>query len=143
MALSRNLFAEVGEKLKTPYIQCVGRHPVNTIHSATAVQAVQINGPVNKWYNVVLCLVRVIFNDTWRQMSVKRIRLYIKAKRKIHNNHGQKEHSTHSSQHQSLFVNLQQILTLPPLPPPNQHTSKNSRSRTDTCDKKGRKMYCK
>jgi hypothetical protein len=30
VALSWNLFAKVGEKLKIPYIRCIGRHPVNT-----------------------------------------------------------------------------------------------------------------
>ena len=44
-------------------------------------------------------------------MSVKRIRLRIKAKRKIHDNLGHKEHSIHSPQPHILFVNLSQILT--------------------------------
>ena len=46
MALSWNLIAEVGERLKIPYIRFIGRHPVNTVNSATAVQAVAINGRV-------------------------------------------------------------------------------------------------
>jgi hypothetical protein len=47
---------------------------------------------------------------------VKRIRLYIKSKRKIHDNVGHKQHSTRSLQTHSLFLNLPQILTLPSPP---------------------------
>ena len=49
-------------------------------------------------------------------MSLKRIRLHIKAKCKIHENVGHKEHSTRSLQPHSLFVNLPQILTSPSPP---------------------------
>jgi len=44
-------------------------------------------------------------------MSQKRSRLYIKAKRKIHDKVGHKRHITRSFQPQSLFVNPPQILT--------------------------------
>ena len=44
-------------------------------------------------------------------MSVKRIGLYIKEKWMIHNNLGHKEHRTHSSHHQSLFVTFPETLT--------------------------------
>jgi len=43
-------------------------------------------------------------------MTVKQIRLYIKAKRKIHDNHSHKEHSTHFHHPHSSFVNLPQLL---------------------------------
>ena len=66
------------------------------IYSDTTVQTVQINGGVITWPNVVSCLAGIIFNDNLRQMSVKRIMLFIKAKRKINDNFGHKEHSTHS-----------------------------------------------
>jgi hypothetical protein len=50
-------------------------------------------------------------------MSVQGIRLYIKAKRKIHDNVGHKEQSNRSLQPHSLFVNTPQNLTSPPYPP--------------------------
>ena len=59
----------------------------------------------------VLCSARIIINDNSRHMSVKRIRLHIKAKRKFHYNLVHKEESTRSLQSQSLFVNRSQILT--------------------------------
>ena len=62
-------------------------------------------------------LARIIINDNSRQMSLKGFRLYIKAKRKIHDNVGHKQHSTRSLQPHSLFVNLPQILTPPPPSP--------------------------
>jgi hypothetical protein len=65
---------------------------------------------------IVTYLARIIVNDTWRQMSVKRIRLYIKVKRKIHDNVSHKEHNTLSLQPQCIFVNLPQILTPPSTP---------------------------
>jgi hypothetical protein len=61
-------------------------------------------------------IARVIINDSSTQISVKRIRLYIKTKRKIHDNVGLKKHSNISLQPHSLFVKLPQILT-PPSPP--------------------------
>ena len=48
---------------------------------------------------------------------MKPIRLYIKAKRKIHDNLVHKEHSNRSLQPHSLIVNLPQILTTLSLPP--------------------------
>jgi hypothetical protein len=65
-------------------------------------------------------------------MSVKRIRLYIKTKRKIHDYLGLKEHSNHSPQPHSLFLNLSQILT----PPSPKHlTSISNNTHTDACEK--------
>jgi hypothetical protein len=49
-------------------------------------------------------------------MSVKRNRFYFKVKRKIHDNVGNKEHSTRSIQPHSLSVNIPNILTLPSPP---------------------------
>jgi len=43
-------------------------------------------------------------------MLVKQIGLYIKAKRKIHDNLSHKEHRTHFPHPHSLFVNLPQML---------------------------------
>ena len=63
-------------------------------------------------------------------------------KSKIHNNLGQKEHSTHPSHPHSLFVNLQKIFTPTPLIT-QQQLSKSSHLRIDTCDKMGRNSYCK
>ena len=53
-------------------------------------------------------------------MSVKRIRLYIKAKRKIHNNVGHKTQQIFSSFSENFF-NLARILTRYPNRP--RHTS--------------------
>jgi len=83
------------------------------IHSATTLQTVQINILAITWPNVVSCLAVIIFNDNLKQMSVKRIRLYIGAKRKIYDNNGHKGHSTHSPRPYSLFVDISQILTHP------------------------------
>jgi len=63
----------------------------------------------------VSCLAVTTVNDNLRQMSVKPIRLYIKAKRKIRDNLAHQEQSTQSPHPHSLFVTLPQILT--PLPP--------------------------
>jgi hypothetical protein len=112
-ALSRKFSAELTERMKT---FCISGVSAGTqwiqIHSATAAQAIQTSGRVITWYNVVLCLVRIIINDNWRQMSVKRIRLYIKSKRKNYDV-GHKDQSTRSLQPHSLYVNIQQILTQP------------------------------
>jgi len=54
---------------------------------------------------------RIINNDKSIQISVKRMRLFIMAKHKIHNNLGHNEHSNRSSHPRSLFVTLPQILT--------------------------------
>jgi hypothetical protein len=61
----------------------------------------------------VSCLARILINGNLVQISVKRIRLYIKTKRKIHCNLGHKDHCTHSSHHHTLFVNLPHTLTHP------------------------------
>ena len=66
-------------------------------------------------------------------MSVKRIRLYVKEKRKIHDNLRHKEHSTHFPHHHSVFAKLPQILN--PLPQ-KYHNSAFSHTHTDTCEKK-------
>jgi len=60
LALSRNLFAKVGERWKTFGMSNAqaGIHWTQ-IHSATAVQGVQINGRVITWSNVVSCLPRI------------------------------------------------------------------------------------
>jgi hypothetical protein len=114
--LSLNFSAELTERMKT---FCISVLSPDTqwiqVHSASAVQAVQISGRVITWYNVVSYLARIIVNDTWRKMSVKRIRLYIKVKRKIHDNLGHKDHCTHSSHYNILFVQLPQNLK-PPSP---------------------------
>jgi hypothetical protein len=55
-----------------------------------------------------------IFNDNSRPTLVKQTPLHIKTKRKIPDNLGHKEHSTHSPHLHSLFVNLPQICTLHP-----------------------------
>ena len=94
------------------------------IHSATAVQAVQINVGVITWSKAVSCLAGINVNKTWRQMSVKQIRIYIKAKRKIHDNLSHKEHSIHFPHSHSLFVNLPQMLRQPPPPTPPPFTNK-------------------
>jgi len=74
-------------------------------------------------------------------MSVKRIRLYIKVKRKIHDNVGHKEHNTLPLQPRSLFVNLPQILT--PHSNPNCRTSTSSHSHTGRSEEQGCKLHCK
>ena len=111
------------------------------IHSATAVQAVQINGRVITWSNIVSYLARIIISDKSRQMSVKRVRLNIKAKRRIRDNISHNEQSTHFSHPLILFVTLPQILTAPPHP--KDHTSISSHTRSSTCVKLGRKLNCK
>ena len=110
-------------------------------NSATAGKALQINGSVIAWSNVVSCLARIINNDNWRQMSVKRIRLHIKAKRKIHDNLGHKEHSTHSPHPHSIFFTIPHIITPPIKKEPNIY--KPSHTHTDIWNKKGRNLYCK
>ena len=65
-------------------------------------------------------------------MSVKRLRLCVKAKRKIHDNVSHKDHSNPSLQPHSLSVNLPQILTPPsPLPPTATLLHRTSRTPTD------------
>ena len=74
-------------------------------------------------------------------MFVKRIKLYIKAKRKIHDNVSHKEHRIRSLQPHSLFLNPSQILTLPS--PHNCHNSTMNQPRTGRCEENGRKLCCK
>ena len=82
----------------------------------------------------------IIFNDNSRQMLVKQIPLNIKAKRRIHDNLGHKEHSTHSPHPHSLFLNLPQISTTPP----TTHATPLHRTASVLADvKKGRKVYWK
>jgi hypothetical protein len=120
MTLSRNLLAEMRERWKNSLNPAYRPAPSWTqIHNATALQAVQINGHVVTWSNVVPWLAWINVNKTWIQMSVKQIRLYIKAKRKTHDNHSHKEHSTHFPHSHTLFVNLPQMLTLTKLPHSN------------------------
>ena len=52
-------------------------------------------------------------NYIWRQMSVKRIRLFIRVKRNINNNIGHWAHSTLSPHPHSLLVTLPEIATPP------------------------------
>jgi len=74
-------------------------------------------------------------------MSVKRIRVHMKAKRKIHDKLGHKEHSTHAPYPHSLFVTLPQMVT----PPLNQtpHLHIEPHTHTDIWNKMGRNLYCK
>ena len=110
------------------------------IHSAKAVQAVQINGHVIKWSNAVSCLAGINVNDNSSQMSVKRIRLYIKAKRYIRDNLAHQEQSTHSPNSQTLFFYTTTNFNTPPQ---KKQNSTSSHSRHETCDKVGRKLYFK
>ena len=71
-------------------------------------------------------------------MSVKQIRIYIKAKRKIHDNLSHKEHSIHFPHSHSLFVNLPQMLLHLP---PNRRTSTSSHTLTDACERRERNLY--
>ena len=64
-------------------------------------------------------------------MSVKRIRLYIKAKRKIHNNVGHETQQIFSSFSENFF-NLARILTR--YPNRHRHTSTSNKKRTDRCE---------
>ena len=115
VSLNRNLSVDLRQR-KKPFGTSVV--PTGTqwiqLHSAITVQAVQINGRVITWSNVVSYLAWIIVNGNWRQVSVKRIRLYIKEKGKIGNTLGHKEHSTHSFHPHYSFLSLPQILT--PLP---------------------------
>jgi len=61
----------------------------------------------------------IIFNDNSVQMSVKQIPLYIKEKRKIPDNLGRKENSTHFHHLHSLSVKFPQIFYTPT---PQLHT---------------------
>jgi hypothetical protein len=138
-ALSGNFSAELRERMKNFGISGVsaGTRWIQ-IHSATAAQAVQTSGSVITWYNVVLCLARKIINDNKRQMSVKRIGLYIKYKSKIPNNIGHIEHSTRSLQPKSLFENLYTNFITPFSP--NCRTSKIR--HTPMADVKKRDVNC-
>jgi hypothetical protein len=90
---------------------------------------------------MVSCLLKKIFNDNSRQSLVKVIPLHIKIKRRIHDNLGHKEHSTHSPHPHSVFLNLLQILTTPP----TVHATLLKRTASKLADvkKKGRKLYWK
>ena len=113
------------------------------IHSTTSVKAHQISGRVITWYNVVSYLAWIIFSDIRRQWSVKRVRLFVKAKPKIHDNLFHREHRTRRHNPHSIIQNLPQMLTTPPPPGPDCCTTTSSQSRTGRCEEKGRKLYCK
>jgi len=64
----------------------------------------------------VSCVGTIFVNDNRSQMSVKLVRLYIKANDTVHDNLGHKDHCTDSSHYYILLLNLPQNLK-PPSPP--------------------------
>jgi hypothetical protein len=101
------------------YTLCIDQW-IQTLN-VSAVQSVQINDLVVMWSNVVSYLARIIINDISIQISLKRIRLHIKAKLMFYDKLGQKTQQPFSSSPQFNWKPSKKFNTTTSLPRSPKH----------------------